>query len=397
MNDSNLKKLKDIFESDSLGLLIDDESEKAVRTPEDQRLIEGFQQICDFYEAQGKCPQEDGDMEEYMLAHRLKAIRANPKKVKLLQPFDLYNLLDIQNTTTVTIDDILKNDPLGILDDVSGDTSIFTLSHVKPTDRIRPDYIAHRKVCKDFLQFKKVFDMIARDLEIGRRKLVEYKRGALLDGHFYVLRGVMFLLQFDKLKVDPRIYESGTYNRLDGRTRCIFDNGTESNMLYRSLEKAMNIDGFCISEPIDDMEFDQVTDDDVQNGYIYVLKSQSNNPSIRAIKDLYKIGYCSGSVTERVKNARNEPTYLLSDVTIILTVRCFNMNTRYLESAIHDFFVDANIAFEVRDRRGNTHYPREWFSVPLGIVEEAVKLIVAQEGEHYKYDPHIGKIIKRAL
>ena len=67
----------------------------------------------------------------------------------------------------------------------------------KPTDRIRPDYIAHRKVCKDFSEFKKSFDMISYDLEHGRRKLVEYRRGALLDGHFYVLRGVTFLLMLD--------------------------------------------------------------------------------------------------------------------------------------------------------------------------------------------------------
>ena len=100
----------------------------------------------------------------------------------------------------------------------------------------------------------------------------------MLDDHFYVLRGVTFLLFLDKLKVDPKTYESGTYNRLDGRTRCIFDNGTESNMLYRSLEKAMNIDGFCISEPLEDVRTEQVTDADIQNGYIYVLKSQSTKP-----------------------------------------------------------------------------------------------------------------------
>lgn len=396
MSDCKNKKLQEIFENDSLGLLVNNSSSKVARTSEEQRLIEGFQQICDFYEEKGRCPLDCDDMGEFMLYNRLKAIRSNPQKVKLLQPFDLYNLLDSQNTTSVTIDDIMNNDPLGILGDAFDDTGIFTLSHVKPTDRIRPDYIAHRKVCQDFSKYKEGFDMIIHDLENGKRKLVEYKRGALLDDHFYVLRGVTFLLFLDKLKVDPKTYESGTYNRLDGRTRCIFDNGTESNMLYRSLEKAMNIDGFCISEPLEDVRTEQVTDADIQNGYIYVLKSQSNNPSIKGIKDLYKIGYCSGSVTDRVKNARNEPTYLLSDVTILMTVRCFNMNTRYLETSIHDFFGDANIAFEVKDRQGNTHYPREWFSVPLPVIEEAVNLIVAKEGEHYKYDPQIGKIVKRA-
>ena len=150
------RNYKKFLKASSLGLLIDTTSEKPVRTSEDQRLIDGFQQICDFYETQGRCPRDDGDMGEAMLSYRLQAIRSNPQKVKLLQPFDLYNLLDIQNTTSVTIDDILKNDPLGILGSDSDDTGIFTLSHVKPTDRIRPDYIAHRKYVKISPSLRKV-------------------------------------------------------------------------------------------------------------------------------------------------------------------------------------------------------------------------------------------------
>lgn len=397
MSDLKNKKLEEIFSNDPLGLLVCHDTEDRPRTQEEERLIDSFQEISDFYEEHGFAPREEGDLGEYMLYQRLQGIKANAEKVKILLPYDMYNLLESQSTKSVTIDDILGDDPLGLLSAESEDDSIFYLKHVNPSSRIRPEYIAHRKVCKDFDQYAKGFEEINNDVQKGRRKLVEYKRGDLLDGHYYVLRGVTFLLKIEQIKVDPKTYISGTYNRLDGRTKCIFDNGTESDMLYRSLEKAMSIDGFCISDPIDAEKFnDNITEDDVQNGYIYVLKSKSANPAIKGIKNLYKIGYCSGSVTERVKNARNEPTYLLSDVTILMTFRCFNMNTRSLETILHDFFGDSNVAFQVKDRDGVIHYPREWFIVPLDIIEEAVKLIVAGTAEDYRYDASLGKIIKRA-
>lgn len=397
MSDKTNKKLEDIFSNDPFGLLVEKEPGETHHTSEEERLIESFQEISDFYEEHGYAPREDGDLGEYLLYQRLNGIKANADKVKLLLPFDMYNLLDAQNTKSVTIDDILADDPLDLLSVQPGDADIFTLKHVSPSARIRPEYIAHRKVCKNFEQYAKGFDEINEDIQKGRRRLVEYKRGDLLDGHYYVLRGVTFLLKIEQVKVDSKTYVSGTYNRLDGRTKCIFDNGTESDMLYRSLEKAMNIDGFCVSDLISEEGYNEsVTEADIQNGYIYVLKSKSQNPDIKGIKNLYKIGYCAGSVTERVKNARNEPTYLLSDVTILMTFRCFNMNARSLETIIHEFFGDSNVAFEVKDRDGQIHYPREWFVVPLDIIEEAVKLIVAGTAEKYRYDASIGKIVKRA-
>jgi hypothetical protein len=46
------------------------------------------------------------------------------------------------------------------------------------------------------------------------------------------------IIALDMAKEGFEKYKSNVRNRKDGRTRCIFENGTESNMLYRSRYKA---------------------------------------------------------------------------------------------------------------------------------------------------------------
>ena len=395
MSSKNKDKFAEIFSNDPLGLLSVEEERQTTHTDEEKRLIESFQEIVEFFENNGHLPSETGDLGEFRLAKRLTAIKQDPSKVRVLQPYDLYDLLDGKETKTITIDDILAEDPLGILDDDT-EQNIYRLSHVQPSDRIRPDFIARRTVCKDFDKYKEGFDEIKADLQSGKRKLSGYSRDELVGGKYYILRGVIFYLEIPELKIDQRTYISGVYNRLDGRTRCIFDNGTESNMLFRSLDKAMNIDGFCITEPCERIDKQsEITESDVQNGYIYVLRSLNPSMQIKSIKNLYKIGYSSGSVTDRIKNAVNEPTYLMSQVMVVLTVRCYNMDTHYLETAIHAFFGAVNVAFEITDKSGNVHYPREWFTAPLDVIAEAIKLIVAKEADQYRYDPAVEQIVKK--
>ena len=168
--------------------------------------------------------------------------------------------------------------------------------------------------------------------------------------------------------------------------------------MYRSLGKALKLDGFGISEIIEKSEErdTSIQDSDVQNGYIYVLRSLSRVPKIRSMRNLYKIGYCTGDVTERIKNAANEPTYLMSDVEVVLTVRCYNLDVRYLEASIHSFFSETNVNFEVRDNDGVIHYPREWFIAPLSVIEEIIPIIVDARVDNYKYDPTIQAIIQKS-
>lgn len=140
-------------------------------------------------------------------------------------------------------------------------------------------------------------------------------------------------------------------------------------------------------------EFIDLIGNGSQNGFINVLSSLSPNPQIRRIKNLYKVGYCSGDITDRIKNAKNEPTYLMSDVHVELAVRCFNLNVPNLESTIHSFFKDVNCSFEVYDDQGNKHYPREWFVAPLEIIEETIQLIVDGKIENYRYDTVLQQLV----
>lgn len=389
-------KLSEIFESDLLGLLAVDEPKATPVSTQDSRLIDSFQEISDFYETNQRCPELGDDIGEYRLASRLAAIKKDPKKVKTLLPYDYYNLLESEETKSVSVEELISDDPLGLLDGDDEADSIYTLSHVKPSERLRPDYIAHRKVCKDFDLYEEAFQRIHDDLEHGRRRLVEFKEGDLHEGCYYVLRGVVLYLE-QNLAVKQKIeYKSGAKVRREGRTRCIFDNGTESSMLYRSLGKALKLDGFCISDLIEKNESSVSIDStDVQNGYIYVLRSLSRAPQIRSIRNLYKIGYCSGDVTTRIKNAVHEPTYLMNDVEVVLTVRCYNLDVPYLEASIHSFFSNVNVYFEVRDDEGIMHYPKEWFTVPLNIIEEAIPLIVDKKIDSYRYDKNLQMIIQK--
>jgi hypothetical protein len=388
-------KFNNVFSNDPLGLLnIKPVEVQQNHTDSEQRLIESFEEINSFYEENSREPQSSSDIGEFMLAARLQGIRSNPEKVKLLLPFDFYNLLKSEESKSITVEDIIGDDPLNLLvgnDDVD---DIFSLTHVRKSDRIHPDYISRRTVCKNFDEYKALFDGIHNDLKIGKRKLVEYHPSDLTPGKFYVLRGVLLFFEESNYELKEFSFDSGNRIRYDGRTKCIFDNGTESDMLYRSLDKALQKDGFGVSDVIvNSYESVEISSEDRQYGYIYVLTSLSPDPKIRSMRNLHKIGYCSGDITYRIKNAKNEPTYLMSDVRVDLAVRCFNLNVQKLESTIHSFFKDVNVAFEVYDSEGNKHFPKEWFIAPLPVIEEVIQLIVNDKIDKYRYDATFQQLV----
>lgn len=388
-------KFDSIFSDDPLGLLeVQISDEKKERSTSEKRLIDSFEEINQFFEENGRLPKVGTDIGEFMLAARLQGIRNNPRKVKTLLPFDFHNLLRSDQSKSITVEDILGDDPMNLLVSEE-DESIYSLTHVKKSERIRPDYVSRRTKCVDFDTYEVLFQNIHDDLKNGRRKLVEFKEVNLKEGKFYVLRGVLLFLEKSDNKESTFEFKSGTRIRTDGRTRCIFDNGTESTMLFRSLYKALLQDGFEVSEYQEIAAEQTILADDRQNGYIYVLSSLSNNPQIASIKNLYKIGCCSGTVSDRIKNAAKEPTYLMSDVKIILTARCYNINLFQLEGAIHSFFSKSNVSFEVTDREGNVHHPKEWFIVPLSIIEEAINLIVNDDISKYEFNSEMNLIIKK--
>ena len=388
-------KFAEIFNSDTMGLLDTPELHSVKRSDEESRLIEGFREISEFYENNQILPQMGGDIFEHRLATRLMGILAGPKKVKVLLSLDTYNLLEAEKTKSLTLDDILGDDPLGLLETDEVTDSIFKLTNVKPTDRLRPDYISRRRVCKNFSDYEEGFRQIHDDLAKGKRRLVEFKEADLQVGRYYVLRGVVLYLEVNNSTVKEFEFKTCSRKRVEGRTKCIFDNGTESTMLFRSLVKAMQIDGFSISEIIDVEQGVEITQDDIQNGHIYVLRSLSQKYEIRQLKDLYKIGYCTTDITGRIKNAGKEPTYLMSDVEVVLSARCYNLSVRKFEAGIHAFFNKVNVLFEIKDDKGVAHFPKEWFIVPLSVIEEAIQIIIADNVEQFFYDSNMQMIVKR--
>jgi hypothetical protein len=390
--------LKEIFENDPFGLLIVKPKKSAARTS-DERLAASFDEINDFIENNKREPKPDPtNISEYKLYSTLKGLRENEDKMMALEPQDKYGLLSIEKKEINSLDDILGDDSLDILgDDTEG---LFTFKHTpKDYERAKADFVGKRFKCKDFDKYEHLFKEVQDDLALGKRKLVDFKESNLREGNYYIHNGILFLLENITYEKKDHYKEDGTRVRKDGRTRCIFENGTESNILKRSVEKNLYKNGKVVTQNVDEVieefteTFSGITKEDKETGHIYILTSLSEKEEIASLNNLYKIGYSSTSVQERIKNAENEPTYLMAPVKIESSWICYNMNAQKFESLIHRFFGHTCLEIDVFDNNGIRHTPREWFIVPLNTIEEAIYFIISGKIVDYKYDVKREKII----
>ena len=402
------KVLDEIFANDPFGLLNVKAKNSNVKTGE-QRLVDSFEEINDFVVKNSREPSASQEsVGEYQLYARLKNLREDLTKIKVLKEYDFLKLLpdiDKPKQSTVkeinSLDDIFANDSLNILgdDDAAG---LFEFKHVpKISERESADFVARRKPCKDFDKYEIGFKEVQNDLANGKRSLIKFKMGELREGEYYVHNGLLFLLETIAITKKDHYREDGTRVREDGRTRCIFENGTESNMLKRSVEKILYSNGKVVSQNIDKVNqgfeehFSAITDQDEDSGYIYVLKSKSTDERIRTIKDLYKIGYSKTDVEERIKDAEKEATYLMAPVRIVGAWKCYNMNPQKLEQLLHRFFGNSCLNIDVFDENGKRHSPREWFIAPLDVIEQAIELIVSGKIVDYRFDADNLTIVNR--
>jgi hypothetical protein len=342
-------------------------------------------------------------MSEYSLLARLKNFREDENSKKTLKPFDRHNLLGHIELDKPTIDDILNDDGFGLLD-TDSELDIFKFNHTpKPQNRAETDFAAKRAPIKEkeFEQYEKMFHKVHQELKDGVRKISDFKdvEQHLKAGRFYLLDGVLLYLEdVEQEREDSVKLGKNTRRRKDGRTRIIFENATLSNMLYRSLGKSLYSNGKRITEPKElntpdlFVNADSVKEEDIQTGWVYVLKSKSENEEIKNIKDLYKIGFSSTPVEERIKNAKNEATYLYSDVHLVATYSCNNINANKLESLLHRFFANACLNIDLFNDNGQRITPREWFVVPFDVLDEAISLILGGIILNYEYDVVSQKI-----
>src|ERR1035441_10129536 len=187
------------------------------------------------------------------------------------------------------------------------------------------------------------------------------------------------------------------YDRRDSRLRVIYDNGTESNLLMRSFQRALHRDssGRLITNPdMGPLFAEERTDDDLASGTIYVLRSKSNHPVVASNRDvLHKIGVTGGKIDTRLANAHLDPTFLMADVEVIATYELYNVNRVKLENVIHRVFDPAQLDIEISDRFGNPVRPREWFLVPLFVVNEVVERIKDGTITNVVYDPKSASLV----
>ena len=394
------KLLNEIFDSDELGLLNIKPSSSPVRN-EDERLVASFSEINLFYERNNREPEyEEDDVFELQLYSRLKSIRENSIKSEMLKEHDIYGLLNNSSKPITSLEDIFNDDSLGLLND--DDTGLFDLKNVqKFKDRESTDFVARRRPCKDFHLFESKFKEVQSDIKNGKRTIVDFKIDNLREGTYYIHNGVLFFVEKIEITKKDHYKEDGTRVREDGRTRCIFENGTESNMLKRSVEKILYVNGKVVSHNKERAneefleKFSDVNEEDQAAGHIYILRSKSEKQEIKEINNLFKIGFSKSSVEERIKNANQEPTYLMADVRIVMAYQCYNMNPQKLEQLLHGFFGKSCLNIDVFDKNGNRHTPREWFIAPLNVIEEAIQYIIAGSIIHYRYDEVNEEIIEK--
>ena len=388
-------ELKKILSEDPLGIL-KNRTTQPITT--DQRLKDSFEEINKFIDKKGREPTENTDITERKLFSRLKQLRKDFEKASILQDFDRHKLLsDVREIKSVH--DILENDVLGLLDD--GPDNIFNLKNI-PKKKDKTDFVARRKPCTNFKDYEDKFKKIQKEIKEGKRKLIIHKEHHLKEGRYFVLDGILLFLE--KIN-DPIVKEfndktQGKRKRLDPRIRCIFENGMESNMYLRSLGKELYNNGSTVIQSNEEAfkEFNEgfsfITDEDKVTGNIYVLSSLSEKPEIQSIKDLYKIGYTTTPVEERIENAENETTFLMAPVKIVSSYKTFNLNPQKFEDLIHKVFSIRRLDIKVADKEGNLKQPKEWYIVPIRVIEQAIELIINKQIQNYRFDHLQNKIIK---
>jgi hypothetical protein len=369
---------------------------KAVgRTPREERIIAGLEDIVRFREEHDRVPQhgEQRDVFERLYAVRLDRLRALPECRELLAPFDRYGLLALPETAEAmpveALDDEALLAELGV--DVLKADDISVLKHVVSREEKRAaEEIANRTPCEDFETFKPLFDQVRKELDTGARTTrtldkAEMQLADIRPGEWFVVGGQMAYIA---TAGDEFVTE---YDRKDRRLRVIYDNATESNVLARSFQKALYRDhaGRRITNPLAGPLFgDAAEGDDLESGTIYVLRSKSNLPEIAKHRELiHKIGVTGGSVEARITQAAQDPTYLLADVEIVATYKLFNINRTRLENIFHRLFGAVRLDLSTTDRFGQPVKPKEWFLVPLHAIDEAVQKIQDGSITDHIYDP----------
>lgn len=372
---------------------------KSGRSAREERIIAGFEDIQRFVEQHGRLPQhgEDRDIFERLYAVRLDRLRHLEESRALLRPLDHQGLLTASEAHEPEGKYSLTDDALlAELADTANESSIRTLRHVRSSvEKREAEEVAQHERCQDFERFQPLFEQVQRELKAGVRVSRPFIRDASIEqGHFFILGGqTVYVAEVGDVIKAPN-------GENDARLRVIYANGTESNLLRRSLQRALYKDdaGRRITDPDAGPLFSDIReDDDIESGTIYVLRSLSSHPYVAEHRELiHKIGVTGGKVETRIANAVHDATYLLADVEVVATYRLSRVNRTRLENLFHRIFERAQLDLVIHDRFGHPVRPREWFVVPLHAIDEAVQRILDGTITDFYYDPQQARFVGHA-
>lgn len=373
------------------------EKKQSTYTPREERIIAGFEDIEHFFEEHGRQPQHGVglDIFERLYAVRLDRLRALEDCRTLLAPFDKHGLLDRVEASAPELDAINPDELMAELAGYGEGDDITQLRHVRSAeDKRSAEEIARRERCPDFEKFEPMFKQVKEDLANNTRvtRPFELKAEIRPSAFFIVFGQICYVAEMGEIFTNPQ-------GRTDARLRVIFDNGTQSGMLMRSLQRQLHEDdaGRRITDPVAGPLFaDTAEAGEAETGTIYVLRSQSDHPTVAEHRHvMHKIGVTSGAVETRITGAEKSSTYLLAGVEVVATYKVYGVNCQKLEALIHKVFAAAQIDLSIPDRFGHTVKPREWFLVPLPVIDEAVQRIRDRSILEYRYDPQAGRLVAR--
>ena len=372
------------------------------RTPREERIIAGFEDILRFHQTHGRAPLhgEGRDIFERLYAVRLDQLRKLPEALTLLARLDSPGLLSGAAATQVDIDDMDEDALLAELGisvdggiDAADQNDITVLRHVRSSvEKRAAEEIADRTPCADFEAFKPLFEQVEQDLKSEVRKTLRFGRDtSIADGNYFIVGGQLAYVADVGETIKAPNGES------DARLRVIYANGTESNLLRRSLQRALYKDdtGRRLTDPDMGPLFGGESElEDIETGTIYVLRSLSNHPFVAEHRELiHKIGVTGGKVEARIAGADKDATYLLADVEVVATYKLHNLNRIRLENIFHRLFGAAQLDLTIADRFGHPVKPREWFLVPLHVIDEAVDRILDGSITDVVYDPEMARLV----
>lgn len=356
---------------------------KTTFTALEERVIAGFEEIQKFVDEHNRLPLhgEENDIFERLYAVRLEKIKEKTEFVDLLKELDFHNILSGKIKNSVEVSDNLDDDELlNLLGVEEEENSITNLKHVKTRAEKRAvEEFANRTICEDFEKFKPLFEKTKKEIENGFRETVRFRKDSgftktlIQEKLFVVIRGQMaYIAQKGEIFKAPNGEE-------DARLRVIYDNGTENDLLQRSLIRAMYKDEtsrFVTTPGLGPLFSDELESDDLESGTIYVLRSNSKNPLILQNKEVFhKIGVTGNDINKRIVNAKNDPTFLMAEVEVVATYKLANIKRHKLENLIQSFFKNAKLDIDIKDRFGKPVNPKEWFLVPIFIIDEVVEKI----------------------